>query len=108
VAFRSGAILVVHRVLSCTAAGLVTKGDALARRDRPVPWDALVARVIAVGHRDRVSVLVRFPWPALARAFAALSRIGETVAPSRAGRWWRRPAWRLARVPFHVVARITR
>jgi hypothetical protein len=108
VAFRSAAILVVHRVLSCTAAGLVTKGDALEHRDHPVPWDAVVARVIAVAHRDRVSALDRFPWPALARAFAGLSRLGETVAPSRAGTWWRRTAWRLTRLPFHLVARIAR
>src|SRR5687768_1150915 len=47
VAFRSGAILVVHRVLTCGAGGVVTKGDALERRDHPVPWDAVVARVIA-------------------------------------------------------------
>jgi hypothetical protein len=108
VAFRSGPIVVVHRVLACTAAGLVTKGDALERRDHPVPWDAVVGRVIAVAHRDRVSTIARFPWPALARAFAALARIGETVAPSRAASWWRRPAWCLARLPFHLVAGMTR
>jgi hypothetical protein len=108
VAFRRGAVVVVHRVLSCTAAGLVTKGDALERRDHPVPWDTVVARVIAVAHGGRVRVLARFPWPALARAFAALSRIGETVAPSCAANWWRGPAWRLARLPFHLVARLTR
>jgi len=108
VAFRSGAILVVHRVLSCTAGGLVTKGDALERRDQPVPWDAVVARVIAVAHGDRTSALGRFPWPALAPAFAALSRIGEMVTPSRPATWWRRPAWRLTRVTFHLVAWMTR
>lgn len=109
VAFRSGGIVVVHRVLSCTPTGVVTKGDALERRDRPVPWDAVVARVIAVAHGDRVvSVLARFPWPALGRGFAALSRIGEAVAPSGAANRWRDPAWRLARLPFHLVARLTR
>jgi hypothetical protein len=108
VAFRSGGILVVHRVLAVTTAGLITKGDALERRDPPVPWDAVVARVIAVAHDDRISALADFPCTALARAFAALSRTAEMITPSRPGIWWRRPAWRLARVPFYVVARLTR
>jgi hypothetical protein len=109
VAFRSGAVLVVHRVLTCGAAGVVTKGDALEHRDRPVPWDAVVARVIAVAHRDRVRMLDRFPWPALGRALAASSRVAEAVAPSPPARtWWRRPAWRLARLPCHLVARMAR
>ncbi len=107
VAFRSGAALVVHRVLACSAAGVVTKGDALAHRDHPVPWDAVVARVIAVAHGPHVRTLDRFPWPALGRAFAALSRLAETTAPSGPSRW-RRSAWRLARAPFHVVARLSR
>src|SRR5687767_3198870 len=105
VAFRSGGLLVVHRVLSFTAAGLVTKGDALERRDPPVPWDAVVARVIAVAHDDRISALADFPWTVLARVFAALSRTAEMVTPSRPGTWWRRAAWALARAPFHVLAR---
>jgi hypothetical protein len=107
VAFRSGAVLVVHRVLACGAAGIVTKGDAIAHRDLPVAWDAVVARVIAVAHRDCVRALDQFPWPALGRALAVLSRLAGAVAPSPpAPPWWRRAAWRLARLPFHLVARI--
>jgi hypothetical protein len=109
VAFRSGAVLVVHRVLGCDVAGVVTKGDALPHRDQPVPWAAVVARVIAVAHRDRVRTLDRFPWPAVGRALAAASRVAEAVAPAPPGRaWWRRPAWRLARLPAHLVAWIAR
>jgi hypothetical protein len=109
VAFRSGAVLVVHRVLACGAGGVVTKGDALEQRDHPVPWDAVVARVIVVAHRDRVRMLDQFPWTVLGRAFAAASRVAEAVAPSpSAPAWWRRSAWRLARLPAHLVARIAR
>lgn len=111
VAFCSDARLVVHRVLACGPAGVVTKGDALSRRDGPVSWNAVVGRVVAVAHPVRLAELERFPWPALGRMLAALSRVAEAVAPPPAAvtaAGWRRPAWLLARAPFHVVAWIAR
>jgi len=111
VAFCTDARLVVHRVVACGAAGVVTKGDALVRRDTPVAWDAVIGRVIAVAHSVKLTELERFPWPALSRVLAVLSRVAEAVAPPPAAvtpARWRRPAWLLARAAFHVVARITR
>lgn len=111
VAFCSDARLVVHRVLACGPAGVVTKGDALSRRDGPVSWDAVVGRVVAVAHPARVAELERVPWRLLGRMLAALSRVAEAVAPATSAAtatWWQRPAWVLARAPFHVVAWIAR
>jgi hypothetical protein len=111
VAFCSDARLVVHRVLACGPAGLVTKGDALSRRDGPMSWDAVVGRVVAVAHSVNLTELERFPWPALGRMLAVLSRVAEAVAPPPAAVapvGWRRTAWLLARAPFHVLARIAR
>ena len=111
VAFCSDARLVVHRVLECGPAGVVTKGDALSRRDGPLSWDAVVGRVVAVAHSVHVIELERLPWPALGRMLAMLSRMAEAVAPPLtvgAPAGWRRPAWLLARAPFHALARIAR
>src|SRR5688572_5341838 len=72
VVFCSDARLVVHRVLACGPAGVVTKGDALSRRDAPMSWDAVMGRVVAVAHSVRLTELERFPWPALGRMLAVL------------------------------------
>ncbi len=109
VAFCSEARLVVHRVLASGPAGVVTKGDALSRRDGPVSWDAVVGRVVAVAHPVQLTELEKFPWPMLGRMLAALSHVTEAVAPAAvAAGGWRRAAWVLTRAPFHVVAWIAR
>jgi len=99
VAFRQDGVLVVHRVLARTPAGLVTKGDALPDADAPVPWPAVVAGVAALRTpAGRVLDLQRRPWPALGRLLAAL---GRRRAPNRL-------AWIALRAPFHLAARLTR
>jgi hypothetical protein len=53
VLFRSAGWLVVHRVNKCTAAGLVTQGDGLARPDAPVAASDVLGRVIGVERHGR-------------------------------------------------------
>ncbi len=99
VAFRRDGALVVHRVLSQTPDGLVTKGDALPDADPPTPWPAVVARVAAVRTpAGRCLDLDRWPWPLIGRALAAVARLG---APNRL-------AWIARRAPFHLVALVSR
>jgi hypothetical protein len=105
-AFRRGELIIVHRVLSTNPVGVVTKGDALFRRDELVGWDAIVGRVVTLANaRGRRCQLTAFPWPLLGRLLAASSRLGEAVAGSSA---WRRVGWLLARLPAHTIARIVR
>jgi hypothetical protein len=101
VAYHGGPHLIVHRVLACIAAGVVTKGDALDHRDEPVAWEAIVARVVTIeGPRGRRIELTAAPWPALGRLLAGLSR--------RADAHRARATWLLLRLPFHLVAWIAR
>ena len=48
IAYERGARLVIHRVLAASGSGVVAKGDALASPDPLVPWDRVVARVVAL------------------------------------------------------------
>jgi signal peptidase I len=99
VAFRQDGVLVVHRVLARTSAGLVTKGDALVEPDVPVLWPSVVARVAAIRTPGgRLLDLERRPWPALGWLLAALAR---RRAPNRL-------AWIALRAPFHLAARLAR
>jgi hypothetical protein len=107
VAYRRGAHLIVHRVLACDANGVVTKGDALPSRDAPVPWAAVIGRVVTLAAAgDRQHDLTAFPWPPLGRLVAWLSRLAETVGAEATP--WRRAGWVLARLPMHVIARVAR
>lgn len=108
VAYRRGPHLIVHRVLACDAAGVVTKGDALPSRDEPVPWHAVVGRVVTLtaGAGGRQHELTAFPWPLLGRLVAWLSRLAEAVGAKATP--WRRAGWLLARLPVHVIARVAR
>ena len=99
VAFVEGSVLVVHRVLARTPAGVVTKGDALAEPDGLVEWTRVVARVAAIRTpAGRTLDFDRAPWRRLARLLAALAR---RRAPNRL-------AWIALRAPFHVAARLCR
>lgn len=106
VAYRRGAHLIVHRVLACDATGVVTKGDALPSRDEPVPWQAVIGRVVTLADAGgRQHELTVFPWPLFGCLVAWLSRFAETVGEATP---WRRAGWLLARLPMHVIARVAR
>ena len=99
VAFRRDGALVVHRVLSRTPDGLVTKGDALPDADPRVPWPAVVARVATVRTQaGRRLDLDRWPWPLIGGALARLSRFSPA----------NRLAWIARRAPFHLAALVSR
>lgn len=105
VAYPREARLVVHRVIAWAEAGLVTKGDASAFPDPPVPRDEVVARVVALrGANGRCVDLEAFPWPLLNRllgthAWFASRLCREEAAPSLA----RRAAWKALRLPFYAA-----
>src|SRR5436190_18368949 len=66
VAYRRGEALVVHRLLAVTAAGFVTKGDALTDREVPVAAGEIVGRVAAIcSPGGRLLDLERAPWPGI-------------------------------------------
>jgi hypothetical protein len=98
VASLRGGQLVVHRVLSRDATALVTKGDGLVRRDPPVSAAHVMGRVTVIAtRRGRRIELDAFPWPALGRWLARVSRASEWTGG-------RGPAWKLTRLPAHVAA----
>ena len=99
VAFRRDGALVVHRVLSRTPDGLVTKGDALPDTDAPVEWRDLIGRVTAIRTpRGRLVDFGRWPWPLVEGVLGRLAR------PSPCNRL----AWIARRAPFHLIARLSR
>ena len=99
IAYRDGDRIVVHRVLARNSRGVVTKGDALGDVDGVVGWDRVVGRAVAIRTpRGRVARLDVFPRPLIDGALGALARL----APRNA------LAWKAHRVPFHLLALVTR
>ena len=105
VAYRRGAQLVIHRVLAASGSGVVAKGDALASPDPLVPWDRVVARVVALrGPDGRVVDLEAFPWPFVDRLLAGIASLAARVRlEERPTSPWRRLAWKALRVPFYLA-----
>lgn len=99
VAYRSGAQLIVHRVVAATREGVVTRGDGLRDADEPVARTRVIGRVTAIRTATgRTLDLERPPWPLLERAFGWLA--GLRV---RGGL-----RWKARRLPFHVAAALWR
>lgn len=105
--------LVVHRVIACDAAGVLTKGDALVAPDPATPWALIVARVVALRRPSgRVVSLDAFPWPLVNRGLgwvAALAgRPAHEASATGARALARRALWKLSRVPFHLAGLVLR
>lgn len=49
VVYRRGSSLIIHRVVSVGHSGIVTKGDNNWAPDPPVPYEAVVGKVLSVG-----------------------------------------------------------
>jgi len=77
---RPGARLVVHRVVTRTGAGVVTRGDASPETDGPVGWSEVLGHVAGVERGGRPVGLGLGPEGAL---IAALSRWGLLQAGIR-------------------------
>jgi len=98
-AYRDERRLIVHRVLANGPQGVVTKGDALAKPDGLIGWDRIVGRIVAIRTPSgRTMELDRFPRPLIDRAVSVVARL----APRNA------LAWKAHRLPFHLLALITR
>lgn len=97
VACRQDARLIIHRVIARDAAGVVTKGDALTTPDPAVPWDRVVARVLALrSPAGRVVELDGFPWSVLNRLLGAIAAMAIRLSGSGL-------VWKALRLPFHAA-----
>lgn len=109
IAYERGAQLVIHRVMAAGGSGVVTKGDALASPDPPVPWGEVAGRVVALRVNGRSVDLTAFPWPLVNRLLAWIAslaaRLGLEEAPSSRPR---RLAWKALRVPFYLARLLLR
>jgi hypothetical protein len=105
---RDGRI-VVHRIITCGPAGVVTKGDALTSPDALVPWDTVLGRVVAVltgpGRSARLDGWLRCTCARLlgicalaATRLVACTPDGALLPSSRA-----RLTWTALRLPFHLA-----
>lgn len=105
IAYWRDAQLVVHRVLAASPSGLVAKGDALAFSDPLVPWDRVVARVVALRTlRGQLVDLGAFPWPLVDRLLARIASLAARLRlRERPNSPWRRLAWKALRVPFYLA-----
>ena len=58
VAFRSGGIIITHRIVSIDQEHktLITKGDANPSQDSPVPFTSVVGKVVGVNHWMGIAV----------------------------------------------------
>ena len=113
IAYRRGAQLVIHRVMAASESGVVAKGDALASPDPLVPWDQVVARVVALrGPDGRLVDLEAFPWPLLNRFLGGIASLAgrlrleasRDAAPSLV----RRLVWKALRLPFYLARLVLR
>ena len=105
IAYEREAQLVVHRVMAVTGSGVLAKGDALASPDPLVPWDRVVARVVALRRPDgRLVDLEAFPWPLVDRLLAGIASLAARLRlQERPNSPWRRLAWKALRVPFYLA-----
>ncbi|MBI2555358.1 MAG: hypothetical protein HYV92_13285 [Candidatus Rokubacteria bacterium] len=110
IAYERDAELVIHRVVAASGSGVVTKGDALASPDPLVPWERVVARVVALrGRAGRLVNLEAFPWPLLDRWLGAVASLASGLRlGERPSSPWRRLAWKALRVPFYLARLVLR
>lgn len=113
IAYRRESQLVIHRVLSAAGSGVVAKGDALASPDPLVPWDRVVARVVALrGPDGRTANLDAFPWPLIDRLLGRMSWIAARLSLEGSGEapppFVRRLAWKALRLPFYLARLVLR
>lgn len=110
IACARGGHLVIHRVVAASGSGVVTKGDALASPDPLVPWERVVARVVALrGLAGRLVNLEAFPWPLLDRWLGAVASLASGLRlGERPSSPWRRLAWKALRVPFYLARLVLR
>lgn len=99
VAYGEGDRIIVHRVLAHDPRGVVTKGDALTMSDGVVGWDRVIARVVAIRTPGgRIVRLDAFPHPLIGRALGAIAALRPRNVL----------AWKAHRVPFHLLALLSR
>lgn len=113
IACARGGHLVIHRVVAASGSGVVTKGDALASPDPLVPWERVVARVVALrGPDGRVVDLKAFPWPLVNCLLGWVAAIGGRLSPETGGRarlpLARRVLWKAFRLPFYLARLVLR
>ncbi len=105
IAYKRGAQLVIHRVLTASRSGVVAKGDGLASADPLVPRERVVARVVALrGPDGRLVGLDVFPWPLLDHLLGWIAAAGSRLSSETCGAASpRRLAWKALRVPFYLA-----
>lgn len=113
IAYHREGRLVVHRVVARDGAAVVAKGDGLAAPDPPVAWDQVVARVVTLrGRGGRHADLETFPWPLANRLLGTVAHAAGRLRLDAAGhagrRSWRRLAWKVLRLPFHLARLLLR
>lgn len=111
VAYERDARLIVHRVVAADRTGVVAKGDALALADPVVPWDRVVARVVALRRPGgRVVDFDAFPWPLLNRFLGWIASVACRLSLSAPGDAPLLPrlGWKALRLPFYLARLFTR
>ena len=111
VAYERDAQLVVHRVLASDGTGLVAKGDALVLPDPVVPWDRVVARVVALRRPGgRVVDFEAFPWPLLNRLLGGIASVvcRLSLRAPRDAPLLPRLGWKALRLPFYLARLLIR
>ena len=104
IGYERGAQLVIHRVLAASGSGVVVKGDALASADPLVPWDRVVARVVALrAPNGRIVNLDAFPWPVLNRLLGWIASVASRLAGEAGRPLPRRLVWKAFRLPFYLA-----
>jgi hypothetical protein len=107
VAYPQDGRLVIHRVIACEPGSglIVTKGDALAAPDPPLPLGRVAGRVVALrAHGRPAADLTRFPWPAVSRFLAGAARLACRLRlDQRPASPARRLGWKLLRAPFYLA-----
>ena len=104
IAYRREAQLIIHRVLAVGGSGVLAKGDALASPDPLVPWDRVVARVVALRRANGRAVnLDAFPWPLLNRLLAGIASVASHLSREAPQPLTGRLGWKALRVPFYLA-----
>ncbi len=79
VSYRSGDLLITHRVKRVMGLQLIAQGDTVSRRDAPIPSSEILGKVVSIERNGRRVALTRSAWQRIVSGIARRSELSRRV-----------------------------